>query len=571
VPSLAAIYRIGTLRDMMNVVSLADHFRTHDVDNQPPPLAPYDAYATDVPLREALARDGAAWAEAQVAAYGPIAGGEAMALGVAANEHKPTLRAYDQSGHRTDDVEFHPAYHRLMELAIEHGVTGFAWRNVRHEGAHVARAALMYLHYQADQGTSCPLTMTYACVPALEQQPNLGREWVLRAIAPAYDGRSIPATAKSGNTIGMGMTEKQGGSDVRTNTTRATPVADTGAGQLYELVGHKWFFSAPMSDAHLVLAQSDEGLSCFLLPRFAPDGMRNAVRVQRLKDKLGDWSNASAEVEFEGALAWMVGDPGHGLATILQMVALTRQDCCIGSASLMRQALVQAVHHARHRRAFGKALVEQPLMRNVLADLALESEAATALAFRVARAVDVSPRDARERALARIVTAVGKYWVCKRCPTFVAEALECLGGNGYVEDSNLARLYRQAPLNSIWEGSGNIQCLDVLRALRKEPESREALFAELDGVRGGNRVLDAEVASLRKLVAEEDGDVETRSRRLVERMGMVLQGACLVRAGNVAIADAFCESRIARGHGVAFGTLSAGAPMDVLIDRAWAG
>jgi putative acyl-CoA dehydrogenase len=552
-------------------VSLTGRFRTHDVDNQPPPLAPYDAYATDTPLREALAREGGAWAEAQVAAYGPIAGGEAMALGVAANEHRPALHAYDQYGHRADDVEFHPAYHRLMELAIEHGVTGFAWRNVRREGAHVARAALMYLHNQADQGTSCPLTMTYACVPSLEHQPELAREWTPRIIATTYDGRSVPAKAKNGNTIGMGMTEKQGGSDVRTNTTRATPVVVAGAGQLYELVGHKWFFSAPMSDAHLVLAQTDEGLSCFLLPRFAPEGTRNAVHIQRLKDKLGDWSNASVEVEFQGALAWMVGDPGHGLQTILQMVSLTRQDCCIGSASIMRQALVRAVHHARHRRVFGKRLVEQPLMRNVLADLALESEAAAALAFRVARAVDGSARDEKERALARIVTAIGKYWICKRCPPFVAEALECLGGNGYVEDFDVARLFRQSPLNSIWEGSGNIQCLDVLRALDKQPETGEALFAELDAVRGGNRVLDGEVASLRKLVAEGDGDVEARSRRLVERMGMALQGACLVRGGNVAIADAFCESRIGRGHGVAFGTLPSGAPMEVLIERAWAG
>jgi putative acyl-CoA dehydrogenase len=555
---------------MMNGMSLADRFRSHDVDNQPPPLVPYDAYATDTPLREALAREGGAWAEAQVAAYGPVAGGEAMALGVAANANRPTLHAYDRYGHRTDEVEYHPAYHRLMELAIEHGVTGFAWRNVRREGAHVARAALMYLHNQADQGTSCPLTMTYACVPSLEQQPELAREWTPRIVATTYDGRSVPGKGKTGNTIGMGMTEKQGGSDVRTNTTRATPVVVAGAGQLYELVGHKWFFSAPMSDAHLVLAQSDEGLSCFLLPRFAPEGTRNAVRIQRLKDKLGDWSNASAEVEFQGALAWMVGDPGHGVQTILQMVSLTRQDCCIGSASIMRQALVRAVHHARHRRAFGKLLVDQPLMRNVLADLALESEAATALAFRVARSVDASPRDARERALARIITAIGKYWICKRCPPFVAEALECLGGNGYVEDFDVARLFRQSPLNSIWEGSGNIQCLDVLRALGKQPETRDALFAELDAVRGGNRVLDAEAASLRKLVAEEDGDVEVRSRRLVERMGMALQGACLVRGGNVAIADAFCESRIGRGHGVAFGTLHASAPMEVLIERAWA-
>ena len=550
-------------------MSTADRFRTHDVENQPPSLTPYDAYSTDLPLREALVREGGAWAEAQIAEYGAIVGSEGMALAGPANENRPKLRAFDRYGHRIDDVEFHPAYHRLMELGVKHGVASFAWRNAERAGAHVARAALMYLHNQADQGTSCPLTMTYACVPSLERQPDLAREWLPRIVSTTYDGRSLPAWEKGGNTIGMGMTEKQGGSDVRANTTRATPVGASGAGGLYELVGHKWFFSAPMSDAFLVTAQTDDGLSCFLLPRFAPDGTRNAVRIQRLKEKLGDWSNASSEVELQGALAWMVGEPGRGVSTILQMVSLTRQDCLIGSASIMRQALVQAVHHTRHRQAFGKYLTEQPLMRNVLADLALESEAATALAMRVARAVDGSARDPREAALARIVTAVGKYWVCKRCPPFVAEALECLGGNGYVEDFDVARLFRQSPLNSIWEGSGNIQCLDVLRALGKQPETREALFAELDAVRGGNRALDVEVAALRKLVAEEDGDVEARSRRLVERMGMALQGACLVRGGNVAIADAFCESRIGRGHGVAFGTLHASAPMGVLIERAW--
>ena len=547
---------------------IADRFRTHDVENQPPALAPYDMYATDTPLREALVREGGGWAEDQVAAYGVITGGEEMPLAVAANEHRPTLRVVDRVGHRTDDVEFHPAYHRLMQLGVEHGTTGFAWRHAQREGAHVARAALMFLHNQADQGTSCPLTMTYACVPSLEQQPELAREWLPRIVAPVYDGRSVPAWEKAGNTIGMGMTEKQGGSDVRSNTTRATPLSAAGPGELYELVGHKWFFSAPMSDAHLVLAQTDDGLSCFLLPRFTPDGARNAVRIQRLKDKLGDWSNASSEVEFQGALAWMIGEPGRGVATILQMVSLTRQDCLIGSASIMRQALVQAVHHTRHRSAFGKRLAEQPLMRNVLADLALESEAATALALRVARAVDASARDATERALARIVTAVGKYWVCKRCPPFVNEAQECLGGNGYVEDSVLPRLYRQAPLNSIWEGSGNIQCLDVLRALKKEPASAEAFFAELDAVRGGNRLLDAESATLRKSLDADASDLEARSRRIVERMALALQASCLVRAGNVALADAFCESRLGRAHGVAFGTLPSDAPMAVLIERA---
>jgi putative acyl-CoA dehydrogenase len=550
-------------------MSIADRFRTHEVENQPPPLAPYDAYATDVPLREALQREGGGWAEDAVATYGPIAGGELMGLGVLANENKPRLRSFDRYGHRVDEVEFHPAYHRIMELGVRHGVASFAWCNADRSGAHVARAALSFLHNQAEQGTSCPLTMTYASVPALRHQPGLTRDWLTRVLATTYDARSVPAWEKSGNTIGMGMTEKQGGSDVRSNSTRATPVDAEGPGQLYELVGHKWFFSAPMSDAFLVLAQTGSGLSCFLLPRFAPDGSRNAVRIQRLKDKLGDWSNASSEVEFQGALAWMIGEEGRGIATILEMVALTRQDCLIGSASIMRQALVQAVHHARHRRAFGKPLSQQPLMRNVLADLALESEAATAMALRVARAVDASPRDDGEAALARIVTAIGKYWVCKRCPPFVNEAQECLGGAGYVEESPLPRLYRQAPLNSIWEGSGNIQCLDVLRALVREPASGEAFFAELASVRGGHALLDAEMARLRKVVSDAPADLEGRSRHLVERLALALQAATLIRSGNVAIADSFCESRLGAKHGLAFGTLPADAPIDALIERAF--
>src|SRR6476661_8269961 len=507
-------------------------FRTHTVDNQPPPLEPYDAYGTDLPLREAVLREGGGWAEPQLAAYGLVTGGEMMALGAEANAHPPELRAYDRFGNRIDEVEFHPAYHRIMQLGIEHGVPSFGWRHASEKGAHVARAALSYLHNQADQGTSCPLTMTYACVPSLEQEADLAGDWLPRVLATTYDARSVPAWDKAGNTIGMGMTEKQGGSDVRANTTRAEPVGGDGPGQLHELVGHKWFMSAPMSDAFLVLAQAKGGLSCFLLPRFAPDGTRNAIRIRRLKDKLGDRSNASSEVEFENAAAWLVGEPGRGVATILQMVALTRQDCVIGSASIMRQALVQAVHHARHRRAFGSLLVEQPLMRNVLADLALESEASVALAMRIARAVDASPRDEREAALARIVTAVGKYWVCKRCAPFVNEAQECLGGNGYVEDSSLPRLYRQAPLNSIWEGSGNIQCLDVLRALQKEPASAEAFFAELESVRGGNELLDEEIGALKSMVLGRQRDMESRARMLVERMALALEASCLIRGGN---------------------------------------
>jgi len=547
---------------------LSSTFITHEVSNQAPPLAPYDAYATDLPLREALLREGGGWAEKEIAAFGPVAGGELMQLGFTANENKPKFKPFDRYGNRIDEVEFHPAYHRIMELGISHGIPSFAWRHADKVGAHVARAALAYLHAEPEQGNGCPLTMTYACVPALRHAPELARAWLPRVTSTEYDQRFIPAWDKRGNTIGMGMTEKQGGSDVRSNTTRAYPVGGRGTGQLYELVGHKWFFSAPMCDAFLVLAQADAGISCFLLPRFRLDGMRNAIRIQRLKEKLGDWSNASSEVEFQGALAWMVGEEGRGVATILEMVALTRQDCLIGSSGIMRQALVQAVHHARHRKAFGKFLVDQPLMQNVLADLALESEAAVALTLRVARAVDATARDPREAAFARIATAIGKYWVCKRCPPFVNEAQECLGGAGYVEESILPRLYRQAPLNSIWEGSGNIQCLDVLRALAREPATREALFGEFAAAKGGHPALDAEVARLTRDLADTD-TLELRSRFLVERMALALQASLLVRAGNRQVSDAFCESRLGGSHGLAFGTLPAHAPLKALIDRAF--
>jgi putative acyl-CoA dehydrogenase len=544
----------------------ADRFSTHTVENQPPPLAPYDAYATDLPLREALHREGGGWAEAEIAAFGPVAGGELMQLGVVANENKPKFRPFDRYGHRIDEIEFHPAYHRIMEIAVAHGVPSFAWRHEAREGAHVARAALAYLNMQPEQGSNCPLTMTYASVPTLRRHSGISAEWLPRVTSTEYDSRFIPAWNKHGNTIGMGMTEKQGGSDVRANTTRAHAIGAPGAGELYDLVGHKWFFSAPMCDAFLVLAQTDEGIGCFLMPRFAPNGDLNAIRIQRLKDKLGDWSNASTEVELQGAVAWLIGEPGRGIATILEMVALTRQDCLIGSSGIMRQALVQAVHHARNRRAFGKLLVEQPLMRNVLADLALESEAAVALAFRVARAVDASGRDSGERAFARVATAIGKYFVCKRCVPFVNEAQECLGGNGYVEESILARLYRQAPLNSIWEGSGNIQCLDVLRAVGREPESRDALVAELRASRGGDALLDAESDRLADEVGR--GDLaEAGARSLVERLAVALQASLLVRGGNAAVAAAFCESRLGGAHGACFGTLAATAPIDLLLQR----
>jgi len=547
-------------------------FATHEVFNQPPALV-YDAWATDAPLREAIAREGGGWAEAELAAYGVLAGGEMQELAFTANENKPKLKLFDRYGHRLDEVELHPAYHRLMGLAIEHGVNNFAWRNEAREGAHVARMGLVYLHNQADQGTSCPLTMTYACVPSLRITPELASVWMPRVTSTEYDPRFIPAEQKRGATMGMGMTEKQGGSDVRANTTRAYPIGARGPGELYEIVGHKWFFSAPMCDAFLVLAQTEAGPSCFLMPRFRPDGTRNAIRIQRLKEKVGDWSNASSEVELQGALGWLVGEEGRGIPSILEMVALTRQDCMIGSAAQMRQALVQAIHHARHRSAFGKRLVDQPLMQNVLADLALESEAHTALAARVARAVDRSPHDHAEAAFCRVATAIGKYWICKRTPPFVNEAQECLGGIGYVEESSVARLYRQAPLNSIWEGSGNVQCLDVLRAARREPESVEALFAELDAARGGHRALDAEVARLREEIARAEA-IELRARTIVERLAIALEAAILVRAGNTSVAEAFCESRLDGAHGQTFGTLPAELPAggshEGLIERAFA-
>ena len=538
-------------------------FRTHEVENQPSDLLPYDPYASDIALREALQREGGSWAEKEIAAFATIAGNELFECGRLANENKPKLKPFDRFGYRIDEVEFHPAYHRLMEAGAQHGVSNFAWRNEEKSGAHVARAALMFLHHQADQGSSCPLTMTYACVPTLRQSPALAAQWLPRVIANEYDPAHIPAWQKTGNTVGMGMTEKQGGSDVRSNTTRATSIGDG----LYALVGHKWFFSAPMCDAFLVLAQMEAGLSCFLLPRFALDGSRNSYRIQRLKDKLGDWSNASSEVEFQNAQAWLIGEPGRGVASILQMVALTRQDCLIGSAALMRQSLVQAIHHCKQRRTLGKTLIEHALMRNVLADLVLESEAATALAFRVARAVDDSPRDSQAAAFARITTALGKYWVCKRAPAFVNEAQECLGGAGFVEESSLPRLYRQAPLNSIWEGSGNIQCLDILRALQKEPASRDAFFHELEFAAGTNLKLDAEILRLKQWLDGDPSTLESQSRFLVERMALALQASLLLRSGNNAIADCFCESRLGNAHGLVFGTLANDAPFAELIAR----
>ncbi len=539
----------------------ASPFDTHDVDNQPPEFAARDLWADDAALREGVEREGAAAFAERLSAYGQLAGGELLRLSFDAHRDRPRLRTHDRFGHRLDRVEFHPNYHAVMAAAIEHGVAGLSWQGVQ-SGSHVARAALSYLHGQVEPGSSCPLTMTHAAVPVLRREAAL-KEWADKACAPHYDPRDVPIASKHGVTLGMGMTEKQGGSDVRANTTRAVPLPGTDE---YTLVGHKWFFSAPMSDGFLVLAQAPGGLTCFLMPRWRPDGARNAFRLMRLKDKLGDWSNASSEVEFDGAWAHRLGDEGRGIATIIEMVMLTRLDCMLGSSALMRMALAQALHHARHRRAFGKRLAEHALMQNVLADLAIEAEAALALSLRVARAVDRAPTDTGEAAFARIATAIGKFWICKRTPAFVNEAQECLGGAGYVEESLLPRLYRQAPLNSIWEGSGNIQCLDVLRACSREPETRTALMDELEAATGMHAALDVQIASLRHALSDL-ADAEAGARFLVERVALALQASVLLRAGSP-VADAFCRSRLAGNHGLVFGTLPGDAGFSALMARA---
>ncbi|RNF84985.1 acyl-CoA dehydrogenase family protein [Montanilutibacter psychrotolerans] len=533
-------------------------FATHQVNNQPPEFAPRSLFADDRALRDAIARDGADEWRPHLERYGALAGDAIYAQSFDAHRDRPRLRTHDRHGRRIDVVEFHPNYHAIMRSAIEHGVAGLSWSQPR-PGAHVARAALSYLHHQVEPGSSCPLTMTHAAVPVLAREPALSH-WRDKAAAPHYDPRNVPIDDKPGVTLGMGMTEKQGGSDVRANTTVATPLATEGE---YELVGHKWFFSAPMSDGFLVLAQAPGGLGCFLLPRWRPDGSRNAFTLMRLKDKLGDWSNASSEVEFTGAWARRIGDEGRGVATVLEMVMLTRLDCMLGSSAQMRMALAQAIHHARHRQAFGKPLLAHALMRNVLADLALEAEAAIVLSMRVARAVDAAPHDAGAAAFARVATAIGKYWICKRSPVFVNEAQECLGGAGYVEESMLPRIYRQAPLNSIWEGSGNIQCLDVLRALAREPASATALVDELAFAAGIHPLCAKALAALRPVLDGSQLPEEGQARVLVERLALALQAAALLRADSP-MAEAYCLSRLADGRGATFGTLAAG-----LADAAW--
>ncbi len=536
---------------------LAVPFQTHRVDNQPPAFAGRHLWADDLALVDAVHNAGASSFAGRLSTYGKLAGDLLYRLGFEANRDRPRLRTHDAQGHRIDTVEFHPAYHQLLQIAKEHGVAGLSWHEPQ-PGAHVARAALSYLHHQAEAGTSCPLTMTHAAVAVLADHPVLS-EWARKAAAPVYDPRDVPIADKAGITLGMGMTEKQGGSDVRANTTVAEPAADGS----YRLVGHKWFFSAPMSDGFLVLAQAPAGLTCVLMPRRLADGNRNAFQLMRLKDKLGDWSNASSEVEFTGAHAWRVGEEGRGVATLIHMVMMTRLDCMLGAAAEMRMALAQALHHARHRHSFGQRLCDHPLMANVLADLALESEAATALAMHVAAAVDRAPRDPHQAVLARLGTALGKYWVCKRAPAFVNEAQECLGGAGYVEESMLPRLYRQAPLNSIWEGSGNIQCLDLLRTLQREPAALRALHHELLSATGMDSGFDDALSSVGWAVLPEPAN----ARRYCEQMVLLLQASILLRAASP-FAGAFVRSRLGGERGLAFGTLPDDLDFSEMLNRA---
>ncbi len=542
---------------------------THTVFNQSRPLEGYNSYSGDTALREGIQRHHAIWAESRLQAHGAVCGStEVYEWGFLANEHKPQFQSHDRQGYRVDYVKYHEAYHRLMALGLDKGLHSAPWTDPG-PGAHVARAAQYYLQAQVESGHGCPLTMTFAAVPSLRLTPSLAEQWLPKVLTNAYDPRNVPHTDKAALTIGMGMTEKQGGSDVRANTTRARPLGAAGPGQLYELVGHKWFTSAPMCDAFLVLAQTEGGLSCFLVPRWREDGSKNPIQVQRLKNKMGNVANASSEIELRGAQGWMVGEEGRGVPAIIEMVAMTRFDCMIGSSAAQRQAVAQAVNHAAGREAFGRRLIDQPLMRNVLADLQLEVEGSVALMLRMGEALDrsLSGGDESEKLLLRLGLPTGKYWICKRTPFHVYEAMECLGGNAVTEDFILARLYRDAPINAIWEGSGNVQALDMLRAVGREPEVLDVWFAELARNRGADSRLDAAVQSVQGAIADRD-QLELRARSVVDHLALTLQASLLVEAGNNAVAEAFIASRLCSPGVNNFGTLPAGLDLGTIVERA---
>lgn len=536
---------------------------THEVFNQPPPLEDYDLFGADPVLVDATVAAGAGWATDDLHRLGRLAGSpEAIQWGFEANAYPPLLRTHDRYGNRVDRVEYHPSYHRLMETAVRAGLHGGPWEDPR-PGAHVARAAGFYLWSQVEAGHGCPISMTYSVVPALSADHRLSAEWAPRLTSREYDPRLRPVADKSGAIAGMAMTEKQGGSDVRANTTQAVP---DGVEAGYRLTGHKWFCSAPMSDVFLMLAQAPGGLSCFVVPRWAPDGSGNGISIQRLKDKMGNRSNASSEIEMDRTFGWLLGEEGRGVATIMEMVQHTRLDCLIGAAAGMRQAVVQALHHCRYRQAFGAALADQPLMRNVLADLALESQAATLLMIRLASAYDRAGTDPRERSFRRLATAVSKYWVCKRNPVLAAEALECLGGNGYVEESVMPRLFRESPLNGLWEGSGNVIALDVLRTMTKDPQSVTAFFEELQTASGQDHRFDASLRALEKELSDLD-HLDSRARRVTEQMALLLEGSLLLGRADGDVADAFCASRLSGDWGRAFGTLPPGVATKAILER----
>lgn len=535
---------------------------THVVTNQVPPLTDYNP-ATSPVLMEALIREGGQWGVDEVTELGAISGSAtARRWGDLADRNRPVLHTHDRYGHRVDEIEYDPAYHELMRVAVGHGLHAAPWADDR-PGAHVVRAAKMGV-WTPEPGHVCPISMTYAVVPALRHNPELAAVYEPLLTSRVYDPEPQVATTKAGITAGMSMTEKQGGSDVRAGTTEAVPAGDG----TYRLTGHKWFTSAAMSDIFLVLAQAPGGLSCFLLPRVLPDGTRNRMLIQRLKNKLGNHANASSEIEYDGAMAWLVGEEGRGVPTIIEMVNLTRLDCTLGSATSMRQGLTMAIHHAQHRKAFGAYLIDQPLMRNVIADLAVEAEAATIVAMRMAGATDAATRgDEREIMLRRIGLAASKYWVCKRATPHAGEAMECLGGNGYAEDSGMPRLYREAPLMGIWEGSGNVSALDTLRAMATRPECVEVLFDELGVTAGQDARLDAHVGGLRDSLADM-ATIEYRARKIAEDISLALQGSLLVRHGHPAVAEAFLATRMAGNWGGAFGTLPAGLDLGPIIERA---
>jgi len=546
---------------------------THEVINVGTELTDYNMYLQDQALQEAVAREGGAWGQESLENFGALTGStDYLESGVLANHVLPELETHDRFGNRIDLVKYHPAYHRLMRTAIELGGHSLPWTHPG-PGANVVRAAHSYLQAQVEAGHGCPITMTFACIPTLRTTPSLAAQWEPAITARHYDERNVPHAQKQGLTIGMAMTEKQGGSDVRANTTRAYPLGDQGPGEAYELVGHKYFVSAPMCDAFLVLAQSAGGLSCFLVPRWRPDGTKNPLQILRLKKKMGNASNASSETELRGALGWMVGEEGRGVRTIIEMVALTRFDCIIGSASGQRMAVSQALHHCSMRHAFGKALNEQPLMQNVLADMVLENEGSLAMAMRIARALDHRD-DEQGDMLVRFATPVAKYWVCKRTPQHAYEAMECLGGSGVMEDSPFPRLFRESPVNAIWEGSGNIQCLDALRALGKQPAVLEAWFGEVEKARGGNSHLDTWLDALKKdfagmMTTSSDRDaIEYGARQLADRMALAFQASLLVQHAPDFVSDAFCASRLTgRGH-FNYGALPAGVDCKAIIERA---